>query len=45
MVSSEMKACFEALSEDEDCRSIVLSGQGTLFCAGTSYYSNLISIS
>ena len=30
----EMKAIFEALSEDEGVRVIVLSGEGKHFCAG-----------
>lgn len=37
-----MKICFEALSEDEDCRSIVLSGLGPLFCAGIYFMCNYI---
>ncbi|CAH0546614.1 unnamed protein product [Brassicogethes aeneus] len=30
----EIGNCFENLDSDEDCRTIVLSGQGRLFCAG-----------
>lgn len=31
---SEIGQCFHQLGEDENCRSIVLSGSGKLFCAG-----------
>ena len=31
----EMQQCFNKASTDEDVRSIILSGKGRLFCAGT----------
>ncbi|CAH1962987.1 unnamed protein product [Acanthoscelides obtectus] len=31
---NEIKRCFEELSDDENCRSIVLSGEGKVFTAG-----------
>ena len=31
---SEIGAVFEMLGSDPDCRSIVLSGNGKMFCAG-----------
>lgn len=36
---SEFPACFEELSENSDCRAIVLSGIGKGFCAG-DYFEN-----
>ena len=33
-ISSEIKACFEKLRFDNNCRSIVVSGKGKIFTAG-----------
>lgn len=30
----EIKKCFQSLGNDENCRVIVLSGAGKIFCAG-----------
>nr|XP_022912234.1 delta(3,5)-Delta(2,4)-dienoyl-CoA isomerase, mitochondrial-like isoform X2 [Onthophagus taurus] len=35
----EIKDCFEKLSYDADCRVIVLSGEGKMFCAGIDLMS------
>lgn len=32
---SELGKCFENLNEDPECRAIVLTGAGKLFCAGS----------
>lgn len=30
----DIQKCFDTLNEDENCRSVVLSGNGQLFCSG-----------
>lgn len=39
--TSELKACFESLNENPDCRSIVLSGAGKYFTAGLDLKDSL----
>lgn len=39
--TSELKACFESLSENPDCRAIVLSGAGKYFTAGLDLKESL----
>ncbi len=34
LLSSELKTCFEQLTHNSDCRSVVLSGVGKGFTAG-----------
>lgn len=39
--ASELKACFDSLSENPDCRAIVLSGAGKYFTAGLDLKESL----
>lgn len=39
--ASELKACFDSLSENPDCRSIVLSAAGKYFTAGLDLKESL----
>lgn len=34
---TEIAKCFQDLSEDENCRAVVLTGSGKLFCAGLDF--------
>jgi len=34
MVHREMVECFQQISEDADCRAVVLTGAGKIFTAG-----------
>jgi len=39
----ELKICFDELAKNQDCRSIVISGAGKLFCAGIDL-NNLMTL-
>lgn len=39
----EIGQCFNDLANDENCRSIVLTGSGRLFTAGTTYLYTVIA--
>lgn len=42
---SEIKHCFQKLSDDADCRVIVFSGRGKMFTSGLDVKSTMTQIS